>query len=130
MAFLKRCQNVRVLRFSGAAVSLADDTLEDGSDLDEDDAPVLATCEAELPELWMLAELADELEPPPELPWELALDDAPELELDERCATRLDETNKMETMTRAESRIKHLQPGVDRPVKILVVLLALAFPII
>ena len=46
------------------AFSLVDDTLEDGSALDEDDAPVPATCEAELLELWMLAELADELEPP------------------------------------------------------------------
>jgi hypothetical protein len=41
---------VRVLRFSGAAVSLVDATLKDGNDL-EDAAPVLATCEEELLEL-------------------------------------------------------------------------------
>jgi len=36
------------------------------ADGDECDAavPVLATCEAELLELWLLTDLADELEPP------------------------------------------------------------------
>jgi hypothetical protein len=40
-----------------------DGNLVDGDGCDAA-APVLATCEAELLELWLLAELADELEPP------------------------------------------------------------------
>jgi hypothetical protein len=41
---------------------LVDDTVEDGDWWD--DALVLATCEAEPTELWLLAELTDALDPP------------------------------------------------------------------
>jgi hypothetical protein len=61
---LKGCRrNERKLFFSGAAFSLADGNLEEG-DWRDPAAPLLAICEAELLELWLLAEFADELEPP------------------------------------------------------------------
>jgi hypothetical protein len=82
-------------------------------------ARVLAKCDAEPPELLLLTEprdeldapecAADELDPPEELPWEPEL--AELLALEECSAIEVDDTNRRETMTRAESRIKHLQPG-------------------
>jgi len=62
--FLKGCRREEKNPFfSGAAFSLVDGNLADGDRRDAA-APVLAICEAELLELWLLAELADELEPP------------------------------------------------------------------
>ena len=69
-------------------------------------APVLATCEAGLLEMWLPTELADELEAPEEL-----LCEPPELDPpapEECCARRVAETNRIAAMTRPESRIKHL----------------------
>ena len=67
--FRKGWKNERELFCSGEALPLVevDDTLEDAAeDTDEcdDTAPVLAPCEKELLELWLLAEFADEPEPP------------------------------------------------------------------
>lgn len=112
--------------FSGAAVSLKDDTLKEGNGL-KDAMPVFATCEAELrvlaefldePKLWLLDAPADECDPPEELLCEAPeLDDPLELaglpELDACSARTGDETNKRKAMTRAESRIKHLQTDLD-----------------
>jgi hypothetical protein len=115
---LKGCRrNERKPFLSGAVFSLVDGNLVDGDGCDAA-APVLATCEAELLELWLLAELADELEPPesllceaPELDDPLKLAEPPELDPpvpEERCARRVAETNRIAATTRPESRIKHL----------------------
>ena len=98
---------------------MADDNLVDGDRCDVA-APVLATCEAELLEMWLLAD-EDELEPPEEL-----LCEPPELDPpapEECCARRVAETNRIAATTRPESRIKHLPTDRGEPGKILVVLL-------
>jgi hypothetical protein len=69
-------------------------------------APVLATCKAGLLEMWLLTELADELELPEELPCEPPELDPPAPE--ECCARSVAETNRIAATTRPESRIKHL----------------------
>jgi hypothetical protein len=97
---------------------------------------LLATCEAELLELWLLPELADEWEPPELLPceppelaelfdplaWlpeellEELLDTLVELELPELdplapdvcCEKRAAGTNRIAAITRPENCIKHL----------------------
>ncbi len=116
---------MRALRFSWTAFLLVGDILKDGNgSVLEDAAPALAKCEAELRalvpdelKLWLLAAPADELDPLEKLLCEAPeLDDPLELAepppLDECSAMRGDERNRMETittMTRAESRIKHLR---------------------
>jgi len=83
--------------------ALAENALEDGGGCDG--ALVLPTCEAEAPELWLLAELADELDPPEPLCEPPELDPPPP---EECCARRVTETNRMAATTRPESRMKHL----------------------
>ena len=76
---MKGCRrNERIPFFSGVALTLVDGDFVDGDFVDGDfvdgnlvdgdrcdpAAAVLATCEAELLKLWLLAEFADELEPP------------------------------------------------------------------
>jgi len=82
--------------------NFVDGNLEDGDRCDAA-APVPATCETGLLEMWLLA---DELEPPEEL-----LCEPPELDPpapEECCARRVAETNRIAATTRPESRIKHL----------------------
>jgi hypothetical protein len=62
LGFRKGWKNERVLFCSGEAFPFVDEALEDGDGCD--DVLVLATCEAEPLELWLLAELAYELDPP------------------------------------------------------------------
>jgi hypothetical protein len=107
LVFRKGWKNERELFFSGEAVALVEDTLDDG-----EAALVLPACEAELPELWLLTDAAEppekllgeenELaEAPEDPPWE---EPPPE----ECCARRVTETNRLAATKRPESRIKHL----------------------
>jgi len=123
--FLKGWKNERELFFSGEGFSLVDDTLEDGDGCD-DAVPVSPTCEAELPELWLLVELTDPPEPPEKLlceetelaeppeepPWE---EPPPPPPPEECCARRVVETTRIAATTRPESRIKHLAPDGREP---------------
>jgi hypothetical protein len=111
---------------------LVDANLEDGEKCDA--GVLLATCEAELLELWLPAELADDREPPEELLCEepeelpeepeLPCEEPPELEPPEKppelappppplppeecCARMIAGTSRIAATTRPESRIKHL----------------------
>jgi len=105
--FLKGWKSERELFFSAEAFALVDG--DGDGDLEDDEcdaaAPVLPTCEAEPAKLWLLDELADELDPPEPLCEPPELDPPPP----EECwARRATETNRMAGTTKPESRIKHL----------------------
>jgi len=69
-------------------------------------------CEAEPPELWLLPELPEELDPPEE-PWDPPPPEPPELPPppEECCANAADEKMRTAARPRLESRIKHLLPN-------------------
>jgi hypothetical protein len=72
----------------------------------------LELCETDPPELWLLAELEEELEPPEELLWDPPPLDPPELPPPpEECCANVAEQNSSTAAThRLECRIVHLLP--------------------